>query len=254
MSIEPEVPQQTSHESIINHIKTIFPSFHLKQNKRTPSITDLDDLAKNIPFLIKNLPPPKKDFSENLSRMQACRDLQEHKIHQKISNIKSIDFIAEVAKYNPDINKIMQLNLDPNQTLDKIVQESNDRIENIKKQYQYSQEEETDLNNNYMQTPTKQEYDSDSLSLFDPKEVKKEFAGAELDFDSLEEDNRQNNRSNKIVLYTSSRRLVFGFDKVENLMDPQFLEEDVNENNAKDFLKDPSLNFEPNYQSFKLIS
>jgi hypothetical protein len=253
MSIEPETSLDTSPGSIIDHLKTIFPTFNPKQNRKQATFADFDELTKNLPLLIKNLPAPKQNIAENLSKMQIYRNYQEHKIHQKIVNVKTIDFIGEASKYNPNIHKIISEESDPTQVLDKIVQDSDLRIENIRRQYQYSQEEETDLINNNLHTPTKQEYDSDSLSLFDPKESKKEFPSGGLDFDSLEEDNPQNNRSSKIVLFTTSRRLVFGFDKVENLMDPQ-LDEEMPEHNTKDYLKDPSLNFESNYQSFKLIS
>lgn len=53
--------------------------------------------------------------------------------------------------------------------------------------------------------------------------------------------------TNKIVLYSSSKRYVFGFDKVENLLEPDIdAGDDLMLDNDRDILKEINSNFDQN--------
>ena len=57
----------------------------------------------------------------------------------------------------------------------------------------------------------------------------------------------------KIIMFSASKKIVFGFDKVENLLDPILLDEDQESN--RDILREiNNLNYEGGANSFRYLN
>jgi hypothetical protein len=247
-------PPSSGPESVLNQIYNIFPSF-----KEDPDVSswisgNLENISNNIPMIIEKIPFQQSNQHEYNETLKKYRNIQEQRVHDTIKEFKEIDFLEEVTKYNPEIQRAISESGDMNLALHRIMTESEERVETFKRELKARcdailEEEKKDHETHFKEqgwefNSQKCESEGDSLSFLDLKSLKRTHSDLGIDFDHefrREEDRdigTPNKNSKKIVLYSTSKRYVFGFDKVENLMEPSLIEDDLMVENGRDILRE----------------
>jgi hypothetical protein len=263
MSIAFELENKVELE-LDQNFTNIFPSLLQDPNVKSLFHSDLNTLNQNLPIIIEKLPFSISNYQDSIQQMRRCRDIQEQKVHDRIQNLRPIDFFHEVSKYNPDIGRAITESDSICEALARIIKESNERIQNFKKAYafqDYELNEETsvDMHSEIKQEEDvkkeKYESDTDSLSFFDLGELKRVHSDIGLDIEHVVgEQESSDQKTKKIVLYNSSGRYVLGFDKVENLMDPGFVDDDLVSDYGRDILKEIHVNHDHHYNTYKFLN
>ena len=96
--------------------KQIIEKFPSIDQEFTKHLIDNNDqiLLDNINNILRALPYPKHNYHTSLEQMKKCRFLQEKEIHDKINQLKHIDFLDECIKVNPNLDKEKIQNQDIN--------------------------------------------------------------------------------------------------------------------------------------------
>jgi hypothetical protein len=268
-------PPSSNQINLFSKIYEVFPSFREDPYINSLANLDIENISNNIPFIIQKIPFNDTEHLHYTEVLKKHREIQEKTVHDTIKEFKDIDFIEEVTKYNPEIEKAILESEDMNIALHRIMRESEDRIEVFKRELKARcdaiYEEEKKDEESLFREPINWEFNSqkceseggDSLSFLDLKSLKRTHSDLGIDFehefrrDEDREINTPNQKSKKIVLFSTSKRYVFGFDKVENLMEPSLMEDDLMVDNGRDILRE--INNIHNYENsgtsnFKFLS
>lgn len=263
MSIAIE-PERSLGLDLIENLSNVFPSLLHDPKVKSLFQSDLDTLNQNLSFIIERIPFSTSNYPDALFKMQRYRDMQEQKIHDRIQGLRPIDFIDEVMKYNPSVGKAITESESICEALARIIRESNDRIQNLKKIYAYReynlQEESSqeDGSKNRQEDETEERKfasETDTLSFFDLGELKRVHSDIGLDIEQvgIDEDSIEQ-KSKKVILYNSSGRYMFGYDKIENLIDPSLAEDEYSSDYGRDILKEIPVNQDANCNTYKFLS
>jgi len=263
MSIAFEV-ENTRDFDLFQDLSNVFPSLEHDPNVRSLFQSDLETLSQNLAKIIEKIPFQISNYHESIQKMRRVRDIQEQKIHDRIQNLRPIDFIDEVSKYNPNIAKAITESGSIYEALTRIIRESNDRIQNFKRAYSFQDYSLQDGSTEDMISGIKQEEDSeekkygsddDTLSFFDLGELKRVHSDIGLDLEHIAgEQQTSDQKPKKIVLYNSSGRYVLGFDKVENLMETGFVEDEFVSEYGRDILREIHVNHDNHYNNYKFLN
>ncbi len=99
--------------------------------------------------------------------------------------------------------------------------------------------------------------ENDPMAFLDLKPGKKhnELENEDVEYGEEKDVGSPGHKSKKIVLYSTSKRYVFGFDKVENLMEPSMLDDELMVDTGRDILREiNNINYENNHSSFKFMN
>lgn len=263
MSIAIEL-ENKAELGLLQSFTNIFPTLFHDPNVKSLLHSDLDTISQSLPMIIEKIPFSISNYQDTIEQMRRYRDIQEQKIHDRIQNFRPIDFFHEVSKYNPEIGRAITESDSICEALARIIKESNERIQNFKKAYSLQDYDIQEGTSADMNSGIKQEYetedkkygsDTDSLSFFDLGELKRVHSDIGLDIEPVVgEQEYSDQKSKKIVLYNSSGRYVLGFDKVENLMDPGFVDDDLVSEYGRDILKEIHVNHESHHNTYKFLN
>lgn len=229
----------------------------------------------SLSTILQTLPdPPKEHYSKALKDMQMYRGLQESEVQQKLAKMRRIDFFDEIVKVNPCLNKTVIENSDPNAAIAyclEHMQKTRHQSMNLGSSNVHWNISliflivtiEPETTHEDMLTTKKQEQDHHELCVLRSETLDESYTrGDELLDLSLNKKSKSdtwpeyeassrgvltpiNYDRKKVVFFLSKKRLVVGFDRVENLIDTHMDEEEYGPENNRDILREiKNLNYD----------